>query len=191
MAHNPLIMASPIPVFFVEHDCEWPSHARAYARKFCHIGSVVIAIHHIGSTSVPGIVAKPVIDLMPIVANLPQFEQMQDQVEALGFKWHGEFGVPGRRFCTLDDEQGHRLANIHCYQPDSIDARKQLVFRNYLRHFPDIAAAYQKEKKRCQALYPDNSVAYSAEKGEWIRRVLVDAFAWQERQSGNADILTL
>ncbi len=184
-------MALPIPVFFVEHDCEWPSHARAYARRFCQLGSAVIAIHHIGSTSVPGIVAKPVIDLMPIVASLADFDPMQIDVEALGFKWHGEFGVPGRRFCTLDDEEGHRLANIHCYQSDSSDARKQLVFRNYLRAHPDMAKAYQSEKKRCQKLYPDNSVAYSAEKGEWIRRVLVDAFAWQEQQTGTADILTL
>jgi GrpB-like predicted nucleotidyltransferase (UPF0157 family) len=182
-------MASPIPVLFVEYNSEWPRHADVFARKFAALGDIVLSIHHIGSTSIPGIVAKSVIDLMPIVTSVAAFDARQGDVEALGFGWHGEFGVPGRRFCTLDNADGKRLANIHCYQPDSIDARKQMVFRNYLRANKSVADAYEAEKQRCQKLYPDNSVAYSAEKGEWIRRILIDAFVWQERIHGKADIL--
>ena len=63
-------MASPIPVLFVEYNPEWPRHAESYARKFAALGDLILSIHHIGSTSVPGIVAKSVIDLMPVVSSV-------------------------------------------------------------------------------------------------------------------------
>lgn len=141
------------------------------------LGNLLLAIHHIGSTAVPGLLSKPVIDLMPIVTGLDALDARQREVEALGFGWHGEFGVDGRRFCTLNDVAGKRLANVHFYERGSPHARRHLAFRDYLRDHPDVAADYSREKLRSQAIYPDNSVAYSGEKGAWIRDMEAKALA--------------
>ncbi|MEQ1689064.1 MAG: GrpB family protein, partial [Sphingopyxis sp.] len=136
------------------------------------LGDVLIAIHHIGSTAVPGLTSKPVIDLMPIVVNLEALDARRGDVEALGLRWNGEFGVDGRRFCTLNDAAGKRLANVHFYAQGSPHAKRHLALRDYLRNHGDVAAAYAVEKKRAQAIHPNDSVAYSAEKGAWIRATL-------------------
>jgi GrpB-like predicted nucleotidyltransferase (UPF0157 family) len=172
-------MATPITVTLVDYNPDWPDVAAFHMARLAPIGSLLLATHHIGSTSVPGLAAKPVIDLMPIVSDLAAFDTLRPTVEALGFGWHGEFGVEGRRFCTFDDpETGTRLVHLHCYQTGSLHARRQLAFRDYIRAFPDIAKAYELEKRRARDIFPDNSVEYSREKGAFIRSVEGKAASW-------------
>ncbi len=179
-------MAPPIPVYLVDYNPEWPGIAAFHMERLRTLGPLLVAIHHIGSTSVPGLAAKPVIDLMPIVSDLDGFDAIQGHVEALGFGWHGEFGVEGRRFCTFDDpDTGTRLVQLHCYKTGSPHARRQLAFRDYIRAFPDVAKAYEMEKRRACALYPDNSVEYSREKGEFIRSVEGKAASWFVEEPGS------
>jgi GrpB-like predicted nucleotidyltransferase (UPF0157 family) len=177
-------MAPPIPVHLVPYDPEWPDVAARFAEKLSGLGPLVVVVHHIGSTSVPGMTAKPVIDLMPLVSDLQEFDARRSDVEALGYTWHGEFGVEGRRFCTWDDDHGARLAQLHCYQHDSSHAKRQLAFRDYLRAFPDVAKAYEAEKFRASKLFPNNSVDYSREKGAFIRDAEAKALAWVTGDEG-------
>ena len=173
------IMAPSIPVQLVKYDPEWPRLAAYHIERLRALEPTLIVTHHIGSTSVLGVAAKPVIDLMPIMRDVAELDDRRVDVEALGFVWHGEFGVEGRRFCTYDDPaSGRRVAQIHCYQQGSPHARRQLAFRDYLRAFPDVAAAYEKEKYRAMALYPDNSTQYANEKGEFIRTAEIKALDW-------------
>ncbi len=172
-------MATPITVTLVDYNPDWPDVAAFHMARLAAIGPLLIATHHIGSTSVPGLAAKSVIDLMPIVSDLSAFDALRPAVEALGFGWHGEFGVEGRRFCTFDNpETGNRLVHLHCYQSGSPHARRQLAFRDYIRAFPDMAKAYELEKRRARDLFPENSVEYSREKGAFIRSVESKAAAW-------------
>lgn len=170
-------MTLAIPVHLVDYDPRWQQLAAIYMRLLDPVGDVLVARHHIGSTAVPGLLSKPVIDIMPIATNLDALDARRGEVEALGLGWHGEFGVDGRRFCTLADDAGLRLANFHFYARGSPHARRHLAFRDYLRTHPKIAAEYSREKLRSQAIYPDNSVAYSGEKGAWIRTVEAAALA--------------
>jgi GrpB-like predicted nucleotidyltransferase (UPF0157 family) len=142
------------------------------------LGRTLLTVHHIGSTAIPGMAAKPVMDLMPIVSSLEELDLKRDLVESVGYSWHGEFGVDGRRFCALTDAQGHRTAQLHFYEAKSPHARRQLAFRDYLRAFPDCAAEYEAEKRRARELYPDDSHAYSEEKGAWIRATEAKALKW-------------
>lgn len=178
-------MARPIPVQLVVYDPEWPALATHYCNGLRVLEPLLVVVHHIGSTSVPGMAAKPVLDLMPLVGDLDGFDARRRDVEALGYAWHGEFGVEGRRFCTLDDEEGKRIVQLHCYQDDSPHARRQLAFRDYLRAFPEVAAEYEKEKYRASALFPDNSVDYSREKGAFIRAAEAKALAWVVGEEGD------
>jgi GrpB-like predicted nucleotidyltransferase (UPF0157 family) len=83
-----------------------------------------------------------------------------------------------------DPETGVRLVQLHCYQNGSHNAKRQLAFRDYLRAFPDVAAAYEAEKRRASALFPDNSVDYSREKGAFIRAAEAKALAWVVGEEG-------
>jgi len=91
------------PVDLVPHRREWAEMARVEAARLtCAIGpEIVVGIHHIGSTSIPGIHAKPTIDLMPLVTTLREFDMREAAVRTLGYEWRGEFGIPGRRFLTM------------------------------------------------------------------------------------------
>ncbi len=178
-------MAPPIPVHLVQYNPDWPDKAAQLSAELCPLKPLLIIVHHIGSTSVPGMMAKPVIDLMPLVSSLEQFDAKRATVEAFGYVWHGEFGVEGRRFCTLDDASGVRIAQLHCYQDDSPHAKRQLAFRDYLRAFPDVAAAYEAEKHRASKLFPHNSVDYSREKGAFIREAEAKALEWITGDEGS------
>ncbi len=171
-------MSLSIAVHLVEYDPDWPARAAVYTERLRPLEPVLLAVHHIGSTAVPGLSAKPVIDLSPIVTSIPDLDLKEAEVIALGFGWHREFGVEGRRFCTLNDANGERLANLHFYAQGSPHAQRQIAFRDYLIAHPDVASAYAEEKQRARALHPNDSHAYSDEKGAWIRSIEAKALAW-------------
>ena len=172
-------MAAPLPVELHPHDSRWTEKARAEAARLAApVGDCVVAVHHIGSTAIPNIRAKPILDLMPVVTSHAAFEKARPIVEGLGYVWRGEFGLPGRRYCVLDDPAtGRRAIQAHCYERGSSEIVRHLAFRDHLRAKPDRARAYEIEKLRCQALHPLDSHAYTECKNAWIRRVEAEALA--------------
>ena len=171
-------MLKPIPVVLSPYDPKWPARAEALSKKLSALGPYLLKTHHIGSTSVPGLVAKPIIDMMAVVTDMQTLDQNRGQVEALGFKWHGEFGIEGRRFCTLATDEGARVSHLHFFQTNSPHVAANLVFRDYLRAHPAEARAYEKEKRRAQNRQPNDTVAYSKEKAAWIEHTLTKALKW-------------
>ena len=171
-------MPMPIPVILAAYDPEWPRLAARHAERLRALGPTLVAVHHIGSTSVPGLAAKPIIDLMPLVTSLADLDRDRGRVEALGYQWHGELGIAGRRYCTLSDADGRRLVQLHFFAADSPQVRRHIAFRDYLRAHPEAAAAYAAEKRRARDLNPDDTHAYTDEKDAWIRRTEATALAW-------------
>jgi GrpB-like predicted nucleotidyltransferase (UPF0157 family) len=172
-------MPLPFKVALLPHDRRWASGAAAEGRTLTSaIGSCLRIIHHVGSTAIPGIRAKPVLDLMPVVTSLAELDDLRREIEALGYEWWGELGLPGRRYCTkTDPATGRRLVQLHCYAHGSIEITRHLAFRDYLREHPDLARAYDQRKAYCQHLHPDDSHAYGDCKDEWIRKVEAEALA--------------
>src|SRR5690606_8204860 len=95
---------SPIRVELVPHDPAWARLARVEAVALhAALGDNLLAVHHIGSTAIAGIRAKPIVDLMPVVRAPTLLDASRAALEALGYRWWGELGLAGRRYCTRDD----------------------------------------------------------------------------------------
>ena len=177
-----IVMPPPISVVLADYDAEWPRRAAQLAERLQGLGSILVAVVHIGSTAVPGMVAKPIIDLMPLVTTLADLDRQRGRVEALGYQWHGELGIQGRRYCTLSNESCIRIAQLHFFEVESPHVTRHIAFRDYLRSHPEAAAAYENEKRRAQKLHPEDSHAYTDEKAAWIRDVEADALIWFRTQ---------
>ena len=136
-AHRPA--SERIAVELWPHDPAWAGLAAAESERFRGVlGDNLVIAHHIGSTAIPGIRAKPIVDLLPIVRDLAALDAKQAEISALGYVWRGEFGLPGRRFCVLSDPiSGRRLFHVHCWQDGSGEVDRHLALRDYLRAHPD------------------------------------------------------
>ena len=170
-------MLRPFPVRLVDYDPDWPRQAAERMARLRVLEPVLVAVHHIGSTSVPGLIAKPIIDLMPLVGDLASLDLERGAVEALGYQWHGEYGIPGRRYCTLEIGE-RRVAQLHFFTMGSPGAHRHLAFRDYLRAHAGAAAAYAAMKRQAREQHPGDSHAYSAAKQPWIDRMEAQALAW-------------
>lgn len=171
-------MLAPFPVVLASYDPDWPLIAADHAQRLQALGPTLVTVHHIGSTSIPGLAAKPIIDLMPIVTSLADLDSQRECIETIGYRWHVEFGIEGRRYCTCSDAHGVRLAQLHFFEAHSPEVERHIAFRDYLRAHPDAALAYENEKRRARALHPGNSHAYGDEKRAWINAAEAKAVAW-------------
>lgn len=167
----------PRPVALASHDPQWAVRAGALISEL-HAAApdAFMALHHIGSTAVPGLAAKPVIDLLGEAGSLTMIEVARPALEAAGWRWRGENGVAGRRYLTRDDpETGARAAHLHVHAAGDPMIAWHLAFRDRLRAEPETAAAYAREKARCAALHPGDSGAYAACKKAWTDQVAGEA----------------
>ena len=123
-----------------------------------------------GSTSVPGIWAKPVIDIMPVVHDIDTVDSLNDELRALGYVPKGEYGIRGRRFFNLNDGE-RRMFNVHVYGVGNPEIASHLDFVAYLRAQPDAAATYGELKRELARRYPDQVDRYTDGKTEFIRAI--------------------
>ena len=167
----------PRPVALSPHDPQWTARAGSLIEALqAAAPDALTALNHIGSTAVPGLAAKPVIDLLGEAEGLAAIDAARPGLEALGWRWRGENGAAGRRYFTLDDpETGERAAHLHGHAAGDPMIAWHLAFRDRLRAEPETAAAYGREKARCAALQPGDSGAYAACKKAWTDRVAGEA----------------
>ena len=162
------------PVRVVAYDPAWPGRFEREAAAFrAAIPAPLARIEHIGSTSVPGLAAKPVIDVLVGVASVESL----DGVAVTGYHVWGEHGITGRRFFTRAGPDGRRICNLHAFALDDPGFARHLAFRDYLRAHPAVADEYGGLKLRVAAAAPGID-AYMDGKDAFIKRHEALALAW-------------
>ena len=169
-------------VELVPHNPEWSTLADQEAKRIlASLSFPVVDIYHIGSTSVPGIKAKPILDFAMEVVNLDDVIQNLPSFEDLGYNSMGEFGIPGRQFFTRDTN-GERTHHLHVFQKGHPDIERHLVFRDYLRANPDAAREYEKLKEELAHRFPKASGSYTEAKSDFIISMDEVARYWIEHK---------
>jgi NAD-dependent deacetylase len=165
------------PVTVVEYDPRWP---RAFDEERAHVaealGELAVAIEHVGSTAVPGLAAKPVIDLLVGLATLELPPERITAMEALGYEYRGEYGISGRLFFRRGGLE--RTHHVHAVEHGGELWARHLAFRDYLRAHPDEATAYGEVKH--SALAPSATAeGYDRAKQAYVEALAARASAWR------------
>jgi GrpB-like predicted nucleotidyltransferase (UPF0157 family) len=157
------------PVEIVEYDPAWPGQYERERDLIADaLGDLAAAIEHVGSTAVPGLGAKPIVDIMVGVRSLAEGEKCVGLLEELGYEYKGEFGIPGRLyFRRLTD--GNRSHQIHMVEIGSDFWERHLLFRDYLRENPREARDYYELKLRLVGEFGSDREGYTEAKTEFIR----------------------
>ncbi len=159
----------------VPYTSQWEVIFKDEAALLCQaLEPTFLAIHHIGSTSIPGIVAKPIVDILPVVKDIQEVDRLTPALEALGYEAKGEYGMPGRRF-FMKKKNGKRLFNVHIFQEGHLDIERHLRFRNYMRDHPEEAQDYSNLKKELIAKHPDDIERYCWGKEDFIKAIEIRA----------------
>jgi GrpB-like predicted nucleotidyltransferase (UPF0157 family) len=138
-------------------------------------------LHHIGSTAISGgagIWAKPIIDLMLVVRELPALDAATPRLVAAGWEAMGEFGIPGRRYFRRHDAQGVRSHHLHAFARGSAHIKRHLAFCDYMNQHPEAAQAYSQLKQGLARQHGDNMAAYIDGKDSFVREHEALALAW-------------
>jgi GrpB-like predicted nucleotidyltransferase (UPF0157 family) len=156
----------PDPIIIVESDPMWPAEfERLRVRAASAVGDVVVAIEHIGSTAVPGLAAKPVIDLV-IVVEPEDLQTAVERLAAIGYVHQGNLGVAGRE--AFGVPEGERSHHLYVSPTDSEELRAQLAFRDRLRTNPALAAEYEALKRELAVRFRDDRMGYTDAKTDFV-----------------------
>ena len=159
-------------VLMESYDPDWTRQfAREAALILSVLGGTAIDVHHIGSTAIPGIYAKPVLDLLLVVQSVDTLDNKQSAIEALGYEARGEYGIPGRRFYRRDNADGDRTHQVHAFETGSPQIARHLAFRDYIIAHPDAAEAYSDLKRELAAKHPNDIEAYMDGKDAFIQEI--------------------
>ncbi len=132
------------------------------------LGDNCVAIHHIGSTAVPNLAAKPIIDIMPIVKSLDAVDQVAAAFEEIGYEYLGEFGIPGRRYLRKGgDERTHQ---IHIFlNGDAKNIDRHIAFRDYMKTHDNERNEYAMLKMRLAQQFPYDIDGYCDGKEAFVK----------------------
>ena len=166
----PALMADA--VILVAHDPRWSEQFAAEAARLRQrLGEVALRVDHVGSTSVPGLTAKAIVDIQLSVPDVGDARSYVEPLEQLGYDH-----VPDPRFPTYPffryPASGPRAFHLHVAQAGGVEERDHLEFRDRLRADPEIASRYAELKRELARRFFADRVAYSNSKGDFVQSVL-------------------
>jgi GrpB-like predicted nucleotidyltransferase (UPF0157 family) len=162
---------APAQVVVEDYDPAWPAtFARLRERVVEAVGPLALAVEHIGSTAVPGLAAKPIVDLDVVIADQSDLPEVVRRLRPLGYRHEGDLGVLGREAFTTP--AGLPAHHLYVRAAGSQPLVPHLAFRDVLRADAGTASAYADLKRSLAARLGHDRVAYTEGKSAFIERVL-------------------
>jgi GrpB-like predicted nucleotidyltransferase (UPF0157 family) len=162
----------------VDYDPEWPARARREMRRIGHaLGSVAARLEHVGSTAVPGLASKPIVDLQLSVAAIEPRDAYVGPLERLGYLFVPAPEAPDYHFFARPPERP-RSHHLHVCEAGSEHEHRHLAVRDYLRAHGDEAASYEALKRDVAARHPADRLAYIEGKDEFVTALEARALRW-------------
>jgi GrpB-like predicted nucleotidyltransferase (UPF0157 family) len=171
-------MANPIIV--VDYDHNWPRLFQSLRKRIADaLGDMAAAIEHVGSTAVPDLAAKPVIDIDVLLASETMLPAAIERLAGLGYTHQGNLGIPEREaFVTPANDPPHHL---YLCPPGSAEFRRHVAFRDYLRAHPKDAQIYAELKLALAQQFRNDRPAYNAAKTEFVTELTSRGISAQKK----------
>jgi GrpB-like predicted nucleotidyltransferase (UPF0157 family) len=159
------------PIVIEDYDPHWPEQFEVLRAQIAPVlGPLAAAIEHVGSTAVPGLAAKPIIDIDVLLRSAADLPAAITRLATLGYQHRGDLGVPGRdAFLSPANDVAHHL---YVCVPECLEYARHITLRNYLRMCPEDARAYERLKRALAVEFRNNREAYNQAKTEFVETVL-------------------
>ena len=159
------------PIIIEDYNPRWPEQFELLGWRIGKaLGPLACAIEHVGSTAVPGLAAKAIIDIDVLLRSANDLPEAIRQLGTLGYQHRGDLGVPGREaFLRPPDEIPHHL---YVLGPEAREYIRHIAFRNQLRAHPQDARAYERLKRALAQQYRDNREGYNQAKNQFVEAIL-------------------
>jgi len=164
-------------VIVVPYDPAWKQDFEKIRLEILDAAADLIErIEHVGSTSVEGLWAKPIIDLDIVIRDRSVFDELTRRLRAIGYEHQGDLGIAGREAFRYDDKPHLRKHHLYAVTENARELRRHTAFRDYLRTHPEAAEEYARIKREGAEKYPENIDAYIAHKGPFIESIYAVCF---------------
>ena len=157
------------------YDESWPQDFEKIRCELAEaLGELALSIEHVGSTSVPGLSAKPIIDIDAVISDISQLEDAVAALAKLGYRHSGDLGIPRREAFDYDGKEHLRQHHLYVCAKDSAELKRHLAFRDYLRSHPEAVREYSRIKAEGAALFPEDIEGYIAYKSPFIKKIYAE-----------------
>lgn len=151
-----------------EYDPNWVTQYETEVNDLeSALGSELLSVEHVGSTSVPGLAGKPTVDILAVVQKIEQVEDFIGKLESLGYKYLGQYVMEGSRLFAKE-ENNTRLVDLHFYHQGHVHIDEMLDLRDYFRTHPEAVKEYTNLKFDLINKYPDDYGSYREHKDKWM-----------------------
>jgi len=157
----------------VDHDPDWAAlavEACQTVRNTC--GGLLVDVQHVGSTAVPDLPAKPILDIAAAMVTFDSMRELLKRLAAIGYRYRGDHGYAGGHVFVVESSPEIRTIHLHVVEQSSSQWRHYVRFRDLLRHEPTIRKRYAELKRDLASICRDDREAYTASKADFIREVL-------------------
>ena len=135
------------------------------------LGQLALRIEHVGSTSVEGLSAKPIIDIDVVIKDYSVFEEVVSALGTIGYRHEGDLGIAGREAFKYDGKDHLKKHHLYVCTEDSPELKRHISFRDYLRIHPDAVLEYSSIKEEGARLYPCDIDKYIEHKTPLIEKI--------------------
>ncbi len=159
-------------VVVVPYDEAWKKDFEDIRAELSEVlDGIVLSIEHVGSTSVPGLSAKPIIDIDIVIAAENDFDEVKKALGTISYMHEGNQGIPGREAFKYEGKEHLCKHHLYVCSKDASELKRHMSFRNYLRTHPEAVEEYSRVKTEGAKLYPYDIDSYIEHKSPFIEKI--------------------